>query len=284
MISKAEADAFAPKGLEAIRDEIIDFLRLRVKPLVTASVTEVWRKGGNSDGDVVTNVDYDTQEILFAFLTKLYKDSYFFGEENFQGIETINELPLWIVDPLDGTVNFASRIPFYSISICLVVSGRPVLAVVFDLVGDVVYDAIVGCGARVDKYPLVWSSDLASRSPTAITSGFLYRYLLNAEGRGGAKIRELLGPKIRILGSQALQLCWAAEGRLRLTISAETKLWDEAAGVLICLEAGAGHMMAGRKQIFPLFAGDAATTGKSMTTVAGDQELVTRVVSFIEES
>lgn len=268
--------------LEAVRDEIISFLRLHAKSMVDSSTIATRSKAGDVDGDVVTNVDYALQSLLKDFLPPLVKNSIFIGEEDFAGIPDVDEAPLWIVDPLDGTLNFASGIPLYSLSICLVVASKPSLAIVFDLVHDVVYDAIAGKGARVDTVGLTWKADIADRASTAITSGVLSRHLVGANGKNGEALWEMLGPKCRILGSQALQLCWVAAGRLKLNVSVETKLWDEAAGILICKEAGAAHVTVGGEDVFPLRAGGAAATGKSLTTVAGAPELVRRAAAFLE--
>ena len=71
-------------------------------------------------------------------------------------------------------------------------------------------------------------------------------------------------------------MCWAAAGRLRLNINYEAKLWDDAAGWLICREAGAGYAALGSDPLFPLDPGSAALAGGNLISVSGSPDLVTR--------
>lgn len=241
----------------------------------TQAASDIMDKDSEIAGDLVTAADLRVQARLQDLLVTLLPGSRFIGEEDFAAIDRLDDGFFWIVDPLDGTLNFASGLPFFGSSVALVYSGYPVLGVVLDCGSDVVFDACFDGPARRDGVAFTWQADLATRAPVGISSGFL------AQMRRAPDRFEpaWLGQRFRIFGSQAVQLCWAAEGRLRLNINHEAKLWDDAAGALICLRSGAAHEALASAPFFPLAAAGKALAGQSLFSVSGSPELVARCVA-----
>jgi myo-inositol-1(or 4)-monophosphatase len=184
--------------------------------------------------DLVTSKDLEIQQFLEASLPEILPGSTVAGEEGFQESVIANlKSPVWLVDPIDGTVNFANGLPIFAISIALLSEGKAVLAGVLDVRHAMLFSAVRGKGAWLNGKKLEPEnrqsrlvgmssglvSDLAANAPETLAN-LLCRY------------------KLRNLGSQALQLCYAAAGFLRWTASREAKGWDDLAGALIARESG----------------------------------------------
>lgn len=224
-------------------------------------------------GDVVTQTDYHIQNRLQDVLQRLLPEADFVGEEEYASRNRLSDAPHWIVDPLDGTLNFASGLPFFGASVALVVGRMPVIGLVYDAGARCIYQATASGPALENGVSFRWNNDRAERAPVAISSGFLA--LMRSEpARYGP---SWLGSRFRILGSQAVQLCWAASGKLRLNINPEAKLWDDAAGALICERAGAAHAsLECGGALYPLQVGSPALQGHSIFSLAGHPVEVNR--------
>ncbi len=186
--------------------------------------------------DIVTKVDKLSEERIRAVLTGAYPDHAVLGEEGGdQGREGATHR--WIVDPLDGTTNYASGFPFYCVSIALEVAGTVEVGVVLDSVRDRLYTAVRGRGARVDGAPL-----RVSRTPTlaqaVVSTGF---NAVEADIRvNEVKFARALrrARAVRRAGAGALDLCTVAAGNADGFWELTLHPWDVAAGVLILREAG----------------------------------------------
>lgn len=238
---------------------------------VRTAAHQIMDKDTTVAGDIVTDTDYAIQTRLEDALSALLPGSVFIGEEDFAARHSLSDAPHWIVDPLDGTLNFACQLPFYGASVALLINKTPVVGVVYDLGSDCLYQATTGGGAQCDGAPLVWDGTLAGRAPVGISSGYLAHCAQDDAQNGAA---DIIGARFRIFGSQAIQLCWAAAGRLRMNINFEAKLWDDAAGWLICQEAGAGYAALGSDPLFPLATGSSALAGHNLISVSGSPTLV----------
>jgi myo-inositol-1(or 4)-monophosphatase len=145
---------------------------------------------------------------------------------------------VWIVDPLDGTVNFVHRIPQVAVSVALWVDGLPEVGVVTDVTAGVHFVARRGHGATAAGRPISVSSTPAL-AQSLIGTGFGYDRTERPDHYAGVLGRVLarcLG--IRRIGSAALDLCWVAAGRFDGYWEERLKPWDLAAGALIVQEAG----------------------------------------------
>jgi myo-inositol-1(or 4)-monophosphatase len=190
---------------------------------------------------VVTAVDQQSERLVVARLLAARPDDGVLGEE---GAARAGTSPVrWVVDPIDGTVNFLYGLPAYAVSIAAEVDGEVRAGVVLNVATGELFTAIAGRGAQLvvpgaDALPLAVSAPPAL-DRTLVATGFGYR----AEVRRvqGAAVAELL-PQVRDIrrfGSSALDLCSGAAGRVDAYYELGLHPWDHAAGALIAAEAGA---------------------------------------------
>lgn len=190
----------------------------------------------SSDIDVVTAADRATEELIRRLVHDARPDDAFLGEEGDDVAGTSGVR--WIVDPIDGTVNFLYGIPEYAVSIAAEVDGEVVVGVVVDVAKGVVYAGHRGAVATRDGVPVVVRppAPLAHR---LIATGFNYTRPVR-EVQAAAMARLL--PEVRDIrrtGSCALDLCRVAEGALDGYVEEGVHAWDHAAGGLIARLAGA---------------------------------------------
>jgi len=189
----------------------------------------------SSETDLVTKVDTECETRIREILLGAYPDHTVLGEE--QGQPDGEATHRWIVDPLDGTLNYAQGFPFYCTSIALEVAGNLEVGVVLDSVRDELFSAVRGRGALMNGRPITVTreSDLMK---AMLATGFPY----TEDG-----INENVGvfarvlPKVRSIrrpGAAALDLCYVACGHLDGFWELKLNPWDVAAGVLIIQEAG----------------------------------------------
>lgn len=211
----------------------------RAGALLTASYERLERIDYKSKRDVVTNADYASERLVVDATHARYPDDAILAEESGQhaGVKRddgSNNGRRWVVDPLDGTVNYANGIPFYCVSIGLVVDDRPSVGVIYDPARDDMYTATVDGRARLNDKPIH-----ASAKETLTD----YVVSLAVIGRGGLMRERRIAPRIRIhrrMGSAALALAYVSNGRFDAFVqNGGLSLWDVAAAGLIAERAGA---------------------------------------------
>ena len=189
------------------------------------------------DGSLFTEADLAAQHALEARL-KAILPCPLLGEEMTEAEQSrfweTGAEALWCVDPIDGTTNFVSGLPFFAMSIALMRQGRPVLGVVYDPHADECFYAEKGGGAFVDGDPLPLKSppEKLKRCIAGVDFKRIPRTLavrLAAEHPYSSQ---------RNLGASTLDWCYLAAGRLHVYLHGGQKLWDYAAGALILEEAG----------------------------------------------
>lgn len=196
----------------------------------------------SSSVDVVTQVDRDAESLIRGRLAELRPGDGFFGEES--GAEQGTTGLTWVVDPIDGTVNFLYGIPHYAVSIAVVEgepdpqSWRALAGVVVNPASGELYTATAGGGAHLDAQPLR-VAEATSLEQSLLATGFAYRAETRAEQ--GAAVAQLLTRvrDIRRMGTASLDLCAVAAGRVNAYFERTLNPWDHAAGALIATEAGA---------------------------------------------
>lgn len=227
--------------------ELLEYLGTAEQAVATA--VEVIRKGlgaeraisGKGDRDFATDLDYAVEDAVRAFLAKETPDLPLLGEERGRTGDE-NSHYEWVLDPIDGTVNFAHGSPQHCISLGLTRNGMPVVGVVQAPAAEERFSAAVGHGAALNKRPLHYSgpTDLAD----AVVAMGDFPFGADVERRTQRRFAMLhrIVPKvqrIRMLGSAALDLCWLASGRVDAVVHDRINLWDVAAGTVIAREAGA---------------------------------------------
>lgn len=190
----------------------------------------------SSPTDVVTETDLASEARIRAQLHARCPGSTIVGEEydTHAGESDVG----WVVDPIDGTVNFLYGLPVVSVSIAATLAGEIVAGAVVDVLNGTTFAASLGNGARRDGVP-IHASAPDGLSASLVGTGFSYQSEIRAEQ--AAIIADLLPAcrDIRCMGSAALNLCFVAAGQLDAYFERGIKLYDYAAGALIASEAGA---------------------------------------------
>lgn len=191
--------------------------------------------------DPVTEVDTAAEAFIVASIMKDRPGDGIIGEEG-ANVESTTGVS-WVIDPIDGTVNFMYGIGEFAVSIAAMKDGQYVAGAVINVTKGTLYSAAVGHGATV-TYEDGTSTDLRCRQETdpglaLVATGFGYTDTRRA---GQATILQSLLPQvrdIRRMGSAALDLCRVADGTVDAYYEHGVKIWDVAAGVVIAREAGA---------------------------------------------
>jgi myo-inositol-1(or 4)-monophosphatase len=184
--------------------------------------------------DLVTQVDREAEEAIRELLQRRFPDHAFWGEE---GGQRGDAEAIWIVDPLDGTVNYAHRFPFYAVSIALALHGELTLGVVLDTAHQELFVAQRGQGATLNGRPLHVSST-SRLIESLLATGFPYN--VGQETRSLTLFERALrrGLTVRRPGAAALDLAYVAAGRIEAFWELHLNPWDVAAGWLLVEEAG----------------------------------------------
>jgi myo-inositol-1(or 4)-monophosphatase len=246
---------------EALAREAGDPVRQR--SLATVAVTET----KSSVNDVVTAVDREVEELLRRRIAAARPEDGVLGEE--EGARAGTSGLTWVVDPIDGTVNFLYGIPSYCVSVA-VVSGEPdpqhwtvVAGCVHAVSMGTTWTAGLGMGARRDGEPLR-IKEAVPLGQALVSTGFGYT---EERRREQAAVVARLLPQvrdIRRLGSVAIDLCLVADGRLDAHYERGLNPWDVAAGTLVVTEAGGvvQGLAGARPSMAMTVAGPAALVGE----------------------
>lgn len=190
--------------------------------------------------DIVTEADRESEAFIVRALREQFPTHYILGEEGGGSEVAIEDAEYrWYVDPLDGTTNYANKLPIFSISLALTdAEMRPLVGVVYDPISDEMFSAALGHGATLNGRPLHVSAATTLES-CVVGSGFPYDKHTNPDNNlkeWGAFLVRVRG--MRRLGSAALDLCYVATGRLDGYWESGVKPWDILAGALCVMEAG----------------------------------------------
>jgi myo-inositol-1(or 4)-monophosphatase len=206
--------------------------------LLLRSYERLERIDYKSKRDVVTDADYASERLVLDAIRAAYPDDAVLAEESghheSRGGSGGAQRRIWVIDPLDGTVNYANGIPYYCVSIGLVVDDRPAVGVVLD-------------PARDDCYAATADGDATLNGATIRCSpkGSLSDYVVSLAviGRGGLARERRIAPLIRIhrrMGSAALALAYVANGRFDAFVqNGGLSAWDVAASGLVAERSGA---------------------------------------------
>ena len=187
--------------------------------------------------DLVTEADIGSEEKIVAVIQTAFPDHTILAEES--GLSKTASDYKWLIDPLDGTTNFAHQVPIYTISIAFAIKDEICVGLVLNPVNAELFTAIRGQGAQLNGSPIGVSS-LNRVCDSLLVTGFPYDLQDHFDTiiqRYTKCLRAAQG--IRRLGSAALDLCYVACGRFEGFWEQNLKPWDTAAGSLVATEAGA---------------------------------------------
>lgn len=192
----------------------------------------------NKEGvnNLVTEADFASEKAIFEVIKNDFPDHFLLSEET--GEIVMDSSYKWIIDPIDGTVNFAHGIPLCCVSVAVEQDGQMILGAVYNPFVREFFFAQKGYGATLNDKKISVSQE-TSVSKACLVTGFPYTYL--NEPNGPLNVFDKLirsGVPVRRLGSAAIDLCWVAAGRFDGFYEHKLQAWDSAAGFLIVEEAG----------------------------------------------
>lgn len=195
--------------------------------------------------DIKLQIDIDAQHMIEERILRAFPDHAILGEEKNHG--NLEGTYRWVVDPLDGTVNYAYGLPHFCVSIALQKREKtadpalkgytPILGVIFDPMRDELFHAETGQGAFLNDRP-IHVSQRSQLEDSILSVGFSKTATTIEEGliNYGKLVRR--ARKIRAMGSAALDIAYVATGRMEAYFETRISLWDIAAGLVILREAG----------------------------------------------
>ncbi|MCE3283322.1 MAG: inositol-monophosphatase [Chitinophagaceae bacterium] len=216
----------------------------------------------NKEGinNLVTEIDHKSEAVIFSIIRKDYPDHHILSEES--GDLAQDSSYKWIIDPIDGTVNYANGIPICCVSIGVEKDGKMELGAVYNPFMNELFFAQRGFGATLNDQK-IYVSDQPDIVKSCLVTGFPYTYLDMANGP--LQVFEKFirkGIPVRRLGSAAIDLCWVAAGRFDGFYEHKLSAWDSAAGFLIVEEAGGKVTDLQGKHYNPYQPGIIASNGK----------------------
>lgn len=185
--------------------------------------------------DYLTTVDGEVEGLVRQRLNGAFPQDSILGEEDGGSVSTVT----WVIDPIDGTANFARGIPFFCVSLALVIDGRTVVGAIYDPMADELFSAWRGMGAWMNGHPMKTSA-VKSMKQASVELGWSPRRPHDAYA---ALIMQVLkaGASFRRAGSGALGLAYVADGRSDGYAELHINSWDCLAGLLMVWEAGGWH-------------------------------------------
>jgi myo-inositol-1(or 4)-monophosphatase len=233
-----------------------------------------------NETELVTGSDLRAQEIIISTIKNTYPDDGFLAEEG-EGGAVFSQQPRgasnrwWVIDPIDGTSNFAHKILLFTVSIAAVVDGRPVVAAVFEPATDSMFTAVTESDTQLNGRRITAGSEgLSQFSSVAIDSYF-------NEGVPDWICRLIETTRARNFGSTALHMSYLAKGGLTAMVASRPKLWDIAAGSLIAGRAGAIVTDWTGKKIFPVRVEN--YKGGEINTLAANAKVHGELVKMINQ-
>ncbi|MCC6313486.1 MAG: inositol monophosphatase [Thermomicrobiales bacterium] len=186
--------------------------------------------------DMVTEADKASEALIVGMIRAAYPDHDVLGEEGARGDDSDSPLR-WVIDPLDGTTNFAHNLPIFCVSIGLMERGVPLVGVVYDPMRDELFAAVRGAGATLNGQP-IRASRVDRMLGALLVTGFVYDMTARARQAHLWRVFMTRVQSIRQTGSAALNLCYVGAGRLDGFWERGLAPWDVAAGALVLAEAG----------------------------------------------
>jgi len=190
----------------------------------------------SNESNLVTEIDRASESLITEFIKAKYPAHSILAEEG-GGVNNDSEY-LWVIDPLDGTTNFAYGLPIFSVSIGIQKNGVTIAGVVYDVMRDILYSAELGKGAFANSKKIKVSNEKKLEHSLLVT-GFPYNVAENPEGafeKFTSLTKKARG--IRRLGSAAIDFCYLASGVFDGFWEVYLHPWDICAGKLIAEEAG----------------------------------------------
>ncbi|OHB61180.1 MAG: hypothetical protein A2167_04965 [Planctomycetes bacterium RBG_13_46_10] len=232
--------------------------------------------------ELVTQADTQCQKIIIDRIKENFPDHGFIAEEGQFG-KLFKQPPRgdraiwWVIDPIDGTNNFAHQVPLFAVCVAAMYKGEPIVGVIFDPATESMYTAVKDGEAQLNsRRILAGEEDINQFSSIGLDSHF--------ESLGGlpAWIYEIIHrTRFRNLGTTALQIAYVAKGGLIATIVNTPKLWDIAAGAVIAEAAGAFVSNWQGEKIFPMDLD--SYDGAKFQTIVANKKVHAEIVELLKK-
>ena len=230
--------------------------------------------------ELVTEADSRCQQIIVERIKENYPDHGFIGEEG-EGCKLFKQPPRgaekvwWIIDPIDGTNNFAHGVPLFTVSVGAIYEGKPIVGAIFEPATDSMYTAVRDGDAQLNGRRIAASTnDMDKFSSVSLDSHFP-----TYDGVPGWVCHIIEKTRYRNLGTTALHMAYVAKGSFVGAIASTPKLWDLAAGAIIGESAGAIITDWQGKSIFPLDPAD--YEGEELQTILANKTVHPQIVELI---
>ncbi len=234
-----------------------------------------------SENELVTQADSQCQKIIIDRIKETYPDHGFIAEEGsggklFKQAPRGDEPVWWIIDPIDGTNNFAHGMPLFVVSVAAVYQGYPIAGVIFEPATESMYAAVKDGEAQLNGRRIQASEETMDRFSSVGLDSHLNS---NDDNIPGWACKIIKRTRYRNLGTTALQLVYVAKGSMVATITDTPKIWDIAAGALIVESAGGIVTNWRGEKIFPIDTEN--YQGGTFQTLASNQKTYTEIISLL---
>ena len=201
--------------------------------------------------ELVTQADPECQKIIMDHIRQTYPDHGFIAEEGCEGkLLTIcprtDPAIWWVIDPIDGTNNYANKLLCFCVSIAAMYEGKPILGVIFDPTTDSMYSAAENTDAMLNHSSITVNSDPINK----FASFAIDSHVSESIDTGVCEMMQQT--RFRCLGSTAMHLAYVAGGAMIGMVSTGAKLWDIAAGVILIERAGGVVTTVNGDNLFPI--------------------------------
>lgn len=189
----------------------------------------------NIEKDIKLQADLDSEKIICEILLNFF--SYpILSEESYSITNEEKKDFYWVVDPLDGSLNFSQNIPLCCISIALYKNDKPILGVIYDFYRDEMFSGVVGVGAWLNDEKIVISNKKKDKKQAILATGFssYMNYDKNELDKFISYVQNF--KKVRLFGSAALSLAYVACGRVDVYYEKNIAFWDIAAGLVLIMD------------------------------------------------
>ncbi len=203
--------------------------------LLRANFQQPLRVNSSEAHDIKLEIDVRTQELITDLLLKKFPEHALYGEEGIVGDQSSEHQ--WVVDPLDGTVNYFYGIPHFCVSIALRYLGEIIVGVIYDPMREELWTAQKGTQPKFNGRPMQ-VSDRAALAEAVISVGLSKTGVTIAAGLPLLQEMVHRARKCRLMGSAALDMAYVACGRFDAYIEQGISLWDIAAGWILVETAG----------------------------------------------
>ncbi|MBX7157784.1 MAG: inositol monophosphatase [Verrucomicrobiae bacterium] len=232
-------DSFLPKAIEIVQE---------AGQMLIGAFGQTLKVDAMSDHDIKLKLDQECQELMTHRILEAFSDHTVFGEEGSTAEYGASELQ-WIVDPIDGTVNFFYGFPHFAITLALQKNRQTILGITYDPLRNELFTAVKGGGAKLNGHKIRVSAR-KQLNEAMVSTGFAKMKSVVEESWGSVQFLANHARKVRMNGCAALDLAYIACGRLDAYFERGIRLWDIAGGTLLVEEAGGRVDLLPRSDIF----------------------------------